>query len=134
MNIGEFCRISNSVPSQIRFYERKGLFPKLQRGSSGYRIYSSDLLTRVKFIQNAQELGFTLAEIKGLLNLNVASLEICETVKQEATQKIKIIESKLLKLNAIKKALAVLVKDCDSRRTSSTCPILDHLKGDFLFS
>jgi MerR family transcriptional regulator, copper efflux regulator len=55
----------------IRFYERLALLPKPARTASGYRVYSTDSVRRVRFIKRAQELGFTLKEIKELLALRI---------------------------------------------------------------
>src|SRR5215469_9088914 len=52
----------------IRYYEREGLLPEPPRLSSGYRLYTDSMVRRVRFIKRAQEIGFSLAEIRELLS------------------------------------------------------------------
>jgi len=64
MRIGEVAQRSGLSTSRIRFYERHGLIPLAVRGENGYRSYSVDVLEPLNFIHQAQDLGFTLDEIR----------------------------------------------------------------------
>ena len=55
--------------STVRYYERAGLLPQPDRTASSYRLYPDEAVARLRFIRRAQQLGFTLEEIKGLLEL-----------------------------------------------------------------
>src|SRR5437667_2478865 len=68
----------------IRYYERRGLLPKPPRTPSGYRVFSSDAVRRVRFIKRAQGLGFSLKEIKALLALRVDPCSSCGDVRKRA--------------------------------------------------
>ena len=69
MLIGELAD-TVGLPSQtIRFYERRGLLPKPERGANGYRIYDQSTRTRLSFIHTAQAAGLTLAEIGSIIDL-----------------------------------------------------------------
>jgi len=70
MQIGQLAAQAGVSVQTIRFYEREGLLPQPQRTASGYRAYESDDLHDVQFIRQAQELGFTLREIRDLLPLH----------------------------------------------------------------
>ena len=70
MLIGELARRASVNIQTIRFYEREGLLPAPSRNNSGYRRYEASDLERVTFIKRNQELGFTLDEIKQLLDLH----------------------------------------------------------------
>jgi DNA-binding transcriptional MerR regulator len=70
MRIGELAHQAAVNIQTIRFYERRGLLPAPARNSSGYRSYEKNDLDRVTFIKRNQELGFTLEEIKQILDLH----------------------------------------------------------------
>lgn len=63
MKIGEIAKAAGVSTSRIRFYEREGIIPPADRGANGYREYPRDLITLLRFIEQAQSLGFTLREI-----------------------------------------------------------------------
>ncbi len=63
MKIGEIAKAAGVTTSRIRFYERKGIIPPGDRGANGYRDYPADLVALLRFIEQAQGLGFTLREI-----------------------------------------------------------------------
>src|SRR3989442_11748482 len=65
---------STPLSRSIRYYERRGLFPTPRRTPAGYRQYADDAAARLRFIKHAQELGFSLNEIQGLLGLREAQL------------------------------------------------------------
>src|SRR5437588_6502579 len=71
MLTGELARNAKVNLQTIRFYERQGLLPEPARTAAGYRSYEQRHLERVVFIKHNQELGFTLAEIKQLLDMHV---------------------------------------------------------------
>lgn len=63
MKIGEIAKAAGVTASRIRFYERKGIIPAADRGTNGYRDYPEELVTQLRFIEQAQGLGFSLREI-----------------------------------------------------------------------
>mmetsp|Transcript_24591 Transcript_24591/g.29574 ORF Transcript_24591/g.29574 Transcript_24591/m.29574 type:complete len:126 (+) Transcript_24591:61-438(+) len=63
MKIGEIAKAAGVTTSRIRFYEREGIIPPADRGPNGYRDYPDDLVALLRFIEQAQGLGFTLREI-----------------------------------------------------------------------
>lgn len=95
---------------------------------NGERKYPSELTKRVRFIKRAQVLGFTLEEIAGLLRLEQA--QACAETRELASRKLRIIESKLADLTAMREALAKLMRQCDSRVASNGCPIIHALTTD----
>ncbi len=116
----------------IRFYEKQGLLPKPPRTASGYRVFSADSVRRVRFIKRAQELGFSLREIKELLALRLDPDTRCVDVRQRAEEKLGDIEQKIRDLQRMKKTLTRLAAACPGRGASSECPILESLdsQGD----
>jgi len=115
----------------IRHYERKKMLSPENRSPSGYRLYSNESVKRLRFIRKAQTLGFTLQEIKGLLDLSEAPESDCGDVGRSAQSKIKEIEGKISDLNAMKKALENLASFCPGKGKPLTdCNILMHFYGD----
>ena len=67
LTIGQVAAAADVNIQTIRYYERRGLFPTPRRTPAGYRQYADDAVARLRFIKHAQELGFSLNEIQGLL-------------------------------------------------------------------
>jgi MerR family mercuric resistance operon transcriptional regulator len=99
------------------------------RSPSGYRAYAAEDLARLSFIKRAQALGFTLDEIKELLELRIDARNPCERVLARTEAKIAVIDRKLDDLRRIKAALARLVAACRRRAKHARCPILDSLEA-----
>lgn len=114
----------------IRYYERMGLLPKPPRSGSGYRQFSSESVRRVRFIKRAQELGFSLKEIKELLALRIAPGSTRTDVRKRAEAKIADVEGKLQHLRAMRKTLLQLTEGCCGNGPASECPILESLSLD----
>ena len=111
----------------LRYYERRGLVPKPRRNMSNYRVYPPDTVRRVRFVKRAQELGFSLKEIKELLALRAAPRAGCASVRQRAERKVADIENKMRDLRRMRKALSQLVAECSGQGPITECPILDAL-------
>ena len=114
----------------LRYYERRGLLGRPPRSAANYRLYPVDALRRVRFIKRAQELGFSLKEIKELLSLRAAPQARCADVRQRATAKIAAIEEKVRSLQAMRRALLKLVAECAGRGPVTDCPILLSLNAE----
>lgn len=128
--IGKAARMSGVGVETIRFYEREGLIPEPPRRDSGYRQYPPAIIDRVRFIKRAKDLGFTLAEIRELLNLRVGSKTTCADVKQKALEKMKEVDAKIADLKKIGEALNRLTDQCRGKGPASECPILENLKSE----
>lgn len=130
MTIGELARACGVGVETIRFYERRGLLADPRKQGVGYRDYSEAEVRRVRFIKQAQGLGFTLKEITELLALRVSSSTTCADVRAKARAKIEDIEEKIEALQAFRAALDRLVSQCAGSGPVSDCPILDALEDD----
>jgi MerR family transcriptional regulator, copper efflux regulator len=130
MTIGQVARRSRVNIETLRYYERRGLMPDPPRRNSGYRDYPPQAVARIRFIKHAQEVGFTLAEIKELLSLRVDPHTTCGDIRRKAENKIMEVEQKIGGLQAMKEALVRLKSSCKGRGPSSECPILDALDSD----
>ena len=104
MTRGEVAETADVNPETLRYYERKELIPKPARSDGGFRLYDDSYVDRLRFIKRAKELGFTLAEIKDLLDLRVDDEATCRDVKVQAEEKLDEIEAKIQALQQIRKA------------------------------
>jgi MerR family mercuric resistance operon transcriptional regulator len=127
IRIGQVAKHAGVTVETIRFYESQALIPEPPRSESGYRQYTSETIQRVRFIQRAKELGFSLKDIHALLTLRNKPSTTCAGVKAQALKKITEVDEKMLDLTRIRRALTDLVDQCDAEADLSECPILDAL-------
>lgn len=126
--IGELARRAGVNIQTVRYYERRGLLDEPRRRESGYRVYDSSVLQRLRFIRRAQELGFTLGEIGDLLALRMEPSTTAGVVKERAERKIAEIEGKMRDLSRIRAALTHLAGRCHGGRgPTGDCPLLEAL-------
>lgn len=127
MTIGELAESAGVGVETIRFYERKKLIAQPRRPRSGFRRYDEETVRRIRFIRQAQELGFTLAEVKQLLELRLDPRRSCAEVKSEAQTKIADIDEKIESLRVMRSALMEITRSCSGEGPTSACPILDAI-------
>ena len=130
LKIGEVAKQSEVGIETIRYYERKGLLAEPKRRPSGYRQYDETVIIRLQFIRRTKELGFTLAEIKELLELRFDSGTKCEHIRHRANLKIVDIENKIRSLQKMKRSLKKVVKECEESNSVDECPLLDGIDKD----
>ncbi|MFO0799433.1 MAG: heavy metal-responsive transcriptional regulator [Gemmataceae bacterium] len=123
MKIGEVAKRSGTGIETIRFYEREGLLPPPQRRPSGYRQYDEATVERLDYIRRAKELGFTLAEVRELLELSSAASD-CEHVRQRAEAKIADIEGRIRSLRQMRRSLGRIVQRCRAKDSTEDCPLV----------
>ena len=110
----------------IRFYERKRLIERPPTPShGGFRIYPIGTVKRVRFIRQAQELGFSLGEIEELLSLRAEPSADCAEVRERAEAKLDEVKAKLAQLARIRDALEQLIAACPGRGAIQRCSILE---------
>ena len=114
----------------IRYYEREGLLPEPPRLASGYRAFPKQAIRRVRFIKRAQELGFSLAEIRELLTLRVDKQRDRAVVRALTGAKLAQIDEKIRTLEMMKRALQHLTDRCSGHGPASECPILEALDSE----
>jgi len=124
----EFAKKCGVHIETLRYYETKKLMDSPKRSESGYRLYSMEDAVKVRFIKNAQKLGFTLKEISDLLELRRYKEKSCDKAMGKAQEKLEDIESKIKTLNVIKKALKELIKQCEESIPTPDCPILSNFE------
>src|SRR2546425_10656616 len=99
--IGELATRSGGSVDAVRYYVRLKLLPRAQRSSGGFRLFGPESVERVQFIKQAQELGLTLDEIKGLLATGGA--EECRRVRDLLSKKIEELHGKMKSMQAFRR-------------------------------
>ncbi len=130
LTIGNVAKLAEVHIETLRYYERKGVVPRPPRTISNYRSYPEDTVRRVRFVKHAQELGFSLKEIKELLALRGTLGAGCRNVQQRAAAKITEIEKKIRSLQGMRRALHILLEQCQGKGPPTECPILESLDSN----
>lgn len=113
LTIGKLADLAGVGVETVRFYQRKELLREPKPDGS-FRTYSEDDAQRIIFIKKAQELGFSLSEVKDLLELNTKSRVTCGSVKSKTLTKLQEIERKISDLQKMKTSLEKLACACDA--------------------
>jgi len=127
LKIGDVARLAELSIDAVRFYEREGLLGRVRRSSSGQRQYDAEAVRRLAFVRRAAALGFSLAEVKGLLTLRVSARMPCERVRERALSKLADIDQRIAELEAMRGALARLATSCERGAVAGSCPFLNEL-------
>ena len=130
MRIGEVAKGARVSVAAVRYYERLGLLEEAPRTLAGYREFTPDAVRRLAFIQRAQGIGFSLPEIRQLLDLRHEATAPAAEVRAQVEAKLDGVEAKMRELERLKVALQNL-RDacCRGSSTADECPILDALEG-----
>ena len=129
ITVGKVAKGAGVGIQTVRYYERRGLISAKAQTEKGYRLYKPETPDRIRFIKNAQAIGFTLKEIGGLLRLSVKNPSNCARVLKKAESKLSDIQARIVGLKSLEKVLKGLVKSCQGNRTTEDCPVLNCLSG-----
>lgn len=130
LTIGKVAERAQVTADSIRYYEREGLIKPAQKSESGYRLYTDEAIRRIAFIKQAQECGFSLAEIRELLELRSTDKACCDDIYRVSVQKKLQLEHKIKALTAMSQALTHLIDMCShDRKSLDECPILGALEA-----
>ena len=127
LTIGKVAREAGVNVETVRYYQRSGLVPEPPRPAGGVRRYSEQTVSRLRFIKRAQELGFTLAEIRRLLALG--DPQSCGKARALAADKLSLVRARLADLERMRSVLESLIERCDAVRGKVACPIIQTLAG-----
>ncbi|MEZ5413651.1 MAG: heavy metal-responsive transcriptional regulator [Opitutaceae bacterium] len=125
MTIGELAKKVDVNVQTIRYYERTELLPAPHRWpDSGYRDFDEEAYHRLRFIASAKELGFTLREIKELLEMRILPGESCKEVRHMIGTKLADLDRRLTEMRRLRRVLVKLEAECGQRTSDATCPAL----------
>jgi DNA-binding transcriptional MerR regulator len=113
MKIGEVAKQTGIGIEALRFYEKLGLLGTPARTSSGYRIYGQDVLDRLDFIKRAQMLGFSLAEVKRIIDDKQAGLSPCSEVREIVRNRLQELDERMAEMRRYRKELAQALSEWD---------------------
>lgn len=129
LTIGQVAAAAEVGVETVRFYERKGLIAQPPKPQHGFRSYAPETIEQIRFIREAQDLGFTLRESAELLALRADPDADCASVRAQAEAKLAEVEAKARRLDAIRDALETLIAACPGTGSITACSILDALNG-----
>ena len=130
LTIGKVAERAQVTADSIRFYEREGLIRPAGKSESGYRLYTEEAIRRIEFIKQAQDCGFSLADIRELLELRSTDSACCDDIYRVSVEKKLQLEHKIKTLNAMSQALTRLIDMCShDRKSLDECPILGALEA-----
>jgi len=124
--IGQLAKRTGVAVETVRYYEKIGLLPAPSRTAGNYRSYGSDAVQRLGFVRRARDLGFSLDEVRSLLDLSDDKQRSCGEVDKIAQSQLLTIEAKIADLQALQRELDGLIRQC-SKGTVADCRILDAL-------
>lgn len=129
LTIGEVAQRAQTTADSIRFYEREGLLSPAGRSASRYRLYTDEAVRRIVFIKHAQQCGFSLTEIRELLEIKSADRSCCDDVYRVAVEKKLQLEARIRALRTMSDALTGLIEICSrDEKPVEECPILGALE------
>jgi DNA-binding transcriptional MerR regulator/copper chaperone CopZ len=129
LTIGAAARQSGVSVETIRFYERRGLIRQPAKPPGvGRRRYAPEIVERIRFIRQAQQLGFSLREILELLGLQANPAADCSDVRRRALEKIEQVNTRITQLADIRSALIRLLAACPGGGALGACSILEALR------
>ncbi len=126
--IGDISKKLNISADTLRYYEKIGLLSQINRTASGIRLYCEKDISKLKFIQRAQKMNFSLAEIKNLLQMREDPQHTRTEIRELAKRKLISIENHLQDLTILRNELTLLVNLCMG--SENGCPIIDGINED----
>jgi DNA-binding transcriptional MerR regulator len=132
--IGRVAQETGLSIDTIRFYEKQGLLRRSPRTEGGFRLFAVQDVETLKFVRNAQQLGFSLNEIRELLVLQADHIPACSHVKELLDQKLATVQQKIVELQILERSLTGALQKC--RRELKTgspghgecCPVIEEMK------
>lgn len=127
LTIGQVARACGVNVETIRFYQRKKLLPKPARPYGSIRRYDQEMVMRLRFIQAAKRLGFSLEEVGQLLQLEDGTH--CAEARELAQRKLEDVRARIADLQRIESALGELIERCDQAEGQIRCPLIAVLES-----
>lgn len=128
MTRGELSRKTGCNAETIRYYEKIGIMPEPARSASGYRQYDATHERRLGFVMRGRELGFTMEDLKSLLDLIDRRAVSCAEVEKLARAHLQSVRDKISDLKRMENALSSTVHACSGKDVPQ-CPLIDTLFG-----
>lgn len=128
MRISEVAKAADVGVETVRFYERRGLIEQPKKPvNGGFRFYPEQVAVEIRFIRQAQELGFSLGEIEDLLSLKSEPDTDCSEIRHRALSKREDVDIKIKRLRRIRGTLTKLIDACPGEGALESCSIIDAM-------
>jgi DNA-binding transcriptional MerR regulator len=111
----------------VRFYERSGVLAKPGRPPQGWRHYPENAVWTIRYVKNAQAMGFSLSDCKAILSSGARPPQFCRSVRAIAAEKLANVEAEIQRLKSLRKQIRTFLKQCEQRESTGSCPIYGHL-------
>ena len=126
MTIGRLAQAAGVHVETIRYYQRRGLMAEPAKPLGGQRRYSESAIAVLGFIRRAQQLGFSLEEVKGLLALSDG--RNCGEARAIAQRKRQVLRERIDQLESMASQLEVLIEACSKNKSRRKCPVIVALE------
>ena len=130
LRIGEVATRAGVTVDLLRYYERLKLLPRARRTSGGFRIFEPESIERVQFIRQAQKLGLSLEEIRGLLTTGGA--DECKKVCELLGTKLQELDEQIGAMRTFRRVLTRHLNDCEhelqQHGPAACCPVVAGIK------
>ncbi len=127
LTIGQVARAAGVAATTLRYYEREGILTPTVRNGVGYRLYDAGAVERLQFLRSAQAVGFTLDDIRTLLQLDQDERKSCKTeVQRLLDQRLTEVDEKMKELRRVREALGRALDRC--RGSNGECAVLKELR------
>ena len=133
IQIGELAKRTTLSVDAIRFYEKRQLLPKAPRSTGGFRLYTAGDIDQLHFIRQMHTLGFSLREIRELIELRTRKVAACGSVRELLKEKLVDVRTKLHELQKLESELITDLRKCNKelkrrqRHAASACPVLEQV-------
>lgn len=131
MRIGEVAARAGVSIDTVRYYERQKLLMRAPRSSGGFRLFPIETIEQIQFIKQAQELGFSLDEIKELLS-NGGGVSECRRVRDLLRTKLTELDERMKRLrqfrNTLIKSLAACERELNEHGQEAHCPVVVNIE------
>jgi MerR family transcriptional regulator, mercuric resistance operon regulatory protein len=133
IQIGKLGRETGLSIDTIRFYEKQGLLKEPRRSEGGFRLFSSEDLHSLTFIQRAQQLGFSLGEVRELLIVRDRRTQACPHVRDLLDHKLVAVRKKIEDLQKLERELQASLRKCnrelrkEAPSREECCPVLEEI-------
>ena len=125
--IGRLALRAGIPVSTVRYYERSGILRPDGRTEGNYRQYSDKALARLRFILAAKVNGFTLADVKALLDFRDGRTQPCQEVQELIEERLAALEARLQQMNQVRDVLHSSLDHCREQEESGRCRVIDDL-------
>ena len=126
--IGEVTKLTGLSADTLRYYEKLGVLSGVSRNAAGVRLYSDKNISTLKFIRRAQQMNFSLLEIKALISMRQNPQHARNSVRQLMADKLKHIEVQLEDLTMLRNEMRLLLNLCHA--SEGGCPIIEGMDAD----